>query len=206
MTNKEGVLCVFTKAPVPGQVKTRLIPTLGEAKATELYQNLLTRTLKTACSSNIDQVRLYCTPTTDHPELIGCAENFDIELWLQQGDDLGARMCKAMEDGLEEFDYALVLGCDCPWLKTEDLNLAYHKLASNKDVVLGPAEDGGYYLLGFRSSNKILFENMSWGGPDILQETRRRLQIAAIDWFELAEYPDLDVPEDLPAYERLLAI
>ena len=144
--------------------------------------------------------------TTDHPELIGCAENFDIELWLQQGDDLGARMSKAIEDGLEEFDYALVLGCDCPWLKTEDLNLAYHKLASNKDVVLGPAEDGGYYLLGFRSSNKILFENMSWGGPDILQETRRRLQIAAIDWFELAEYPDLDVPEDLPAYERLLAI
>ncbi len=205
MTKKEGVLCVFTKAPVPGQVKTRLIPTLGEAKATELYQNLLTRTLKTACSSNIDQVRLYCTPTTDHPELIGYAKKFDIELWLQQGDDLGARMCKAIEDGLDEFDYALVLGCDCPWLKTEDLNLAYHKLASNKDVVLGPAEDGGYYLLGFRSLNKILFENMSWGGPDILQETRRRLRIAAIDWFEIAEYPDLDVPEDLPAYERLLA-
>ena len=199
-------MCVFTKAPVPGQVKTRLIPTLGEARATELYQTLLTRTLETACSSDIDQVRLYCTPTTDHPELIGYAKKFDIELWLQQGDDLGARMCKAMEDSLAEFDYALVLGCDCPWLKTEDLNLAYNKLASNKDVVLGPAEDGGYYLLGFRSSNKILFENMSWGGPDILQETRRRLRIAAIDWFEIAEYPDLDVPEDLPAYERLLAI
>jgi len=206
MTKKEGVLCVFTKAPVPGQVKTRLIPTLGEARATELYQTLLTRTLKTACSSDIDQVRLYCTPTTDHPELIEYANKFDIELCLQQGEDLGARMCKALEDGLEEFDYALVLGCDCPWLKTEDLNLAYNNLSTKKEVVLGPAEDGGYYLLGLRSPKNFLFENMPWGGPDILQQTRKRLREAAINWFEIAEYPDLDVPEDLPAYERLLAI
>ena len=98
----EGVLCVFSKAPVPGQVKTRLVPALGEAKTNALYRSLLTRTLTTACASNIACVRLYCTPTTEHPFLQACAKNFAVQLYLQQGDDLGAKMCNALNQGLKE--------------------------------------------------------------------------------------------------------
>ena len=206
MSKQNGVLCVFTKTPVAGKVKTRLVPALGEKKASELYRSLLTRTLTTACSSNIARVRLYCTPTTEHPFLLECANNFDVQLCLQQGDDLGARMCNALTEGLDEFAYALVIGCDCPWLTTRDLELAYTRLALDTEVVLGPATDGGYYLLGLRSPQKGLFEDMPWGGPTVLKETRQRLSAAAINWYELSEYPDLDSPEDLPAYEKLLIL
>ncbi len=204
MSNKSGVLCVFTKVPVPGMVKTRLIPVLGKTKTTELYQTLLTGTLKTACASAVDKVRLYCTPSIDHPVLRECVDDFGIELRLQQGEDLGARMCNALAAGLNEFDYALVLGCDCPWLRTVDLNLASTCLATENELVLGPASDGGYYLLGSSSRQDFLFEKMPWGTSVVLQETRQRLAAAAIDWFELPEYPDLDDVDDLPAYEKLL--
>ena len=204
MSKEQGVLCIFSKAPVPGKVKTRLIPALGETAATELYQRLLIGTLKTACSSNISQVRLYCTPSITHPVLQECAQEFDIELHLQKGPELGTRMSQALSEGLYDFDYALVLGCDCPWLKISDLNEAYTRLAEGTEVVLGPAEDGGYYLLGLRSRQNHLFENMSWGKSNVLKETRLRLLGASIDWDEINEYPDLDLPEDLPAYNKLL--
>ena len=197
-------MCVFTKAPVPGRVKTRLIPALGEARACELYQSLLIRTLTTACSSTIAQVHLYCTPTIEHPFLQECADNFNVQLCLQEGEDLGARMGNALTAELNEFAYALVIGCDCPWLESADLEMAYACLAADAEVVLGPARDGGYYLLGLCSAQKNLFEDMPWGGPTVLKQTRQRLSAAAINWHELTEYPDLDSPEDLPAYEKLL--
>ena len=205
MIKKKGVLCVFTKAPEPGQVKTRLIPALGKTAATELYQSLLTRTLATACSSGLVLVRLYCTPTTEHPFLQKCANDFNVELRLQEGGDLGARMSNALEAGLDEFDFALVLGCDCPWLKKTDLKLAYSKLSSGAEVVLGPAADGGYYLLGLCALENKLFENIPWGSSSVLSETRQCLSDMSMDCFELKEYSDLDVPEDLPAYEKLIA-
>jgi rSAM/selenodomain-associated transferase 1 len=204
MNKGQGVLCILSKAPVVGKVKTRLIPALGGTAATALYEQLLIGTLKTACASDISQVRLYCTPSTTHPFLQECARNFDIELFSQKGPELGARMSQALSDSLCDFDYALVLGCDCPWLKVSDLNEAYTKLTEETEVVVGPAEDGGYYLLGLRSRQDHLFENMAWGKSNVLEETRDRLQCARIDWHEINEYPDIDLPEDLPAYNKML--
>jgi rSAM/selenodomain-associated transferase 1 len=203
MSKAEGVLCIFTKTPLDGQVKTRLIPSVGEKQATNLYKDLLIRTLETASSSSVSRIRLYCTPTIEHPFLTESAEKFNIELCLQQGEDLGTRMCNALNEGLNEFDYALVLGCDCPWLSTADLEQACAGLSKANDLVLGPAKDGGYYLLGLRSPQDYLFENMHWGQAGVLAETRQRLQKAGQRWFELNEYQDIDRPEDLPAYDKL---
>lgn len=202
---KRGVLCIFTKTPLAGQVKTRLVPVLGAEGAAELYRQLLSRTLQTARASVIDCVRLYCTPTTDHPLLQDYAQGFDIELRLQAGAGLGAKMAAALAEGLAEFDYALVLGCDIPALRPADLDLACEYLASGTDVVLGPATDGGYYLLGVLAPQPGLFRNMAWGSPGVLVETRRRLSAAALHWRELPEYTDIDLPGDLPALEKLFA-
>ncbi|MBT4889419.1 MAG: DUF2064 domain-containing protein, partial [Rhodospirillales bacterium] len=107
-------------------------------------------------------------------------------------------------DGLKEFSCAVVIGCDCPWLTLDDLEQAYRRLTIDKEVVLGPASDGGYYLLGLSSPRPMLFENMSWGDSSVLNETRRRLSKAGLSWSELTEHPDLDRPEDLIAYNQLV--
>lgn len=200
MTAKEGVLCVFTKAPLVGQVKTRLIPVLGAEKATDLYRSLLAATLKIACSSTISTVQLHCSPDTSHAELRTYSKTYGIPLKSQTGENLGEKMNHALQEGLRDFDYALVIGCDCPWLRTEDLNEACRGLEKGQDVVLGPAKDGGYYLIGLTSAQPGLFKNMKWGTSLVLQETRQRLKKGGLEWSELPEYQDVDVPEDLTAY------
>ncbi|NKB38997.1 MAG: DUF2064 domain-containing protein [Gammaproteobacteria bacterium] len=204
MTDKRGVLCVFTKAPVVGQVKTRLFPVLGPEKATDLYRTLLAKTLATACSSNISRVQLYCSPDTSHIELQNYSKTYELQLKTQTGKSLGEKMNHALEQGLCEFDYALVLGCDCPWLSIDDLNTAYRGLEQGSDAVLGPAKDGGYYLLGLTSPQPDLFNSMQWETSLVLKETRLRMRKARLDWFELNEYQDVDVPEDLAAYVQLM--
>ncbi len=201
---KKGVLCVFSKAPVVGQVKTRLIPMLGPEQAADLYRSLLSGTLKTACSSNISAVQLYCSPDTSNTELRNYSSTYGMALQTQTGENLGEKMNHALQEGLREFDYALVLGCDCPWLSVDDLNTAYRHLEQGKDAVLGPAKDGGYYLLGLTSPQAELFTDMPWGTPLVLKETRLRMEKAGLDWFELPEYQDVDVPEDLTEYGLLI--
>ena len=205
MSKANGVLCLFTKAPIPGKVKTRLIPAIGEEKANELYRSLLNRTLSTACSSNFAKVRLYSTPDIEHPFLQECADKFEVELCLQKGQDLGERMSNALIEGLDEYDFSAVIGCDCPWITVDDLAQVSVGLTTKSDVVLGPAKDGGYYLLGLKSPQRMLFVDMSWGASTVLAETRRRLQAANLSWNELNEYSDIDRPEDLPAYENWLS-
>ena len=201
---ESGVLCVFTKAPVIGQVKTRLIPVLGAERATDLYRALLSATLEKACSSSISEVHLYCSPDTSHSELKHYSEIYELQLKQQKGKTLGDKMNHALQEGLDEFDYALVLGCDCPSLTVEDLNDAYRHLEQGFDTVLGPAKDGGYYLLGLTSPQAGLFHNMDWGTSLVLDETRLRIKKADLKYYELSEYQDVDVPEDLQEYELLI--
>ena len=198
---KTGVLCLFTRTPKTGQVKTRLIPELGEVGATRLYRGLLKTSLQTACSSSVHTVRLYCWPEIDHPFLHECAEQFSVQLWLQEGDDLGERMNRALKQGLEEFDHALVLGCDCPSITPGDLDLACDRLTDDADLVLGPAMDGGYYLLGLSLPCDFLFDDMSWGTAAVLPETKRRIAACGLEWSELPTYRDIDRPEDLIVLE-----
>ena len=204
MNVKRGALCVFTKSPVAGKVKTRLVPALGINEATALYKSLIIRTLETALESSIHQVKLYCSPTIEHPDLQHYSEEYNVQLYIQTGNDLGEKMHRALDHELKEFDYAIVLGCDCPWLKPEDIDEACLQLENGVKTVIGPAQDGGYYLLGLRDSSRWLFSTMPWGTPKVLQETRARLSKRNIKWSELTEYSDLDVAEDLADYESLL--
>ena len=201
---RKGVVCVFSKAPVAGEVKTRLIPELGAEGAAQLYESLLASTLVQACASNVSSVHLYCFPDASHPGFQHYADKHELTLVNQSGSDLGERMHRAIEQELLEFDYAMVLGCDCPWLKSEELSYACEILETGKDAVLGPASDGGYYLIGLRQPQAQLFSAMTWGGSQVLAETRSRMQDSGLEWVELNEYRDVDLPEDLPDYERLL--
>jgi hypothetical protein len=193
---------VFAKAPTPGRVKTRLIPSLGASGAAELQRQLIERTLCTAEEAGLGTLELWCAPGPDDPFFAACAERHDMGLRTQCEGDLGRRMAGALAAGTP----GLLIGCDCPALTAAYLHQAAAALAGGYDAVLGPAEDGGYVLIGLaRSPPAQLFEDIPWGTQTVMQETRARLARRNWRWRELALMWDLDRPEDLQRLRQLRA-
>lgn len=190
---------VFARAPEPGRVKTRLIPAIGPERAARLHLAMLRRTLETAADAGIGPVELWCTPGTDHPALVDAAAAHGLERYAQSGDDLGERMGHALARRLAGGAAALVIGTDCPALERGDLRAAATALASGADAVLGPARDGGYYLIGLRRAAPEVFADVAWGGGQVLEQTRENLRALRWRWRELATRADVDRPEDLAA-------
>lgn len=200
---RHGVLLIFARAPLPGQAKTRLIPALGAEGAAELQQYLITSTLATAANRPCGDLQLWCTPVTGHPAFNPSEEIQRLTLHRQQGDDLGARMAHAFQEALKEYPWAIIIGTDCPDLSADDLHQAATLLGQGVNAVVGPAADGGYYLLGLRRFEPLLFNDMVWGGDGVLAETRRRLRELGMDTRLLEVKHDLDRPEDLRHFPDL---
>ncbi len=191
-------VAVFAKAPVPGEVKTRLIGLLGAREAAGLHAALVRRALGTARNSAVGPVSLWCMPDTGHPFFAACAAEYGAELRPQRGGDLGERMEGAFGQLLGEGP-AVLIGSDCPCLGVEDLRSAAAALATH-DAVLQPAEDGGYVLVGLSRQVPGLFDGVRWGESTVMRETRERLRSAGATWKELPVRWDVDRPED---YRRL---
>lgn len=189
-------LLVFAKAPVPGQVKTRLMPALGAEGCARLQHRLVAHTLEKAVSARLCPVELWCTDTAD-PMLSACAGQYGVTV-RQQGDgDLGARMYRALSGALRHARCAVLIGTDCPVAPATDLVAAFAALEGGRDAVLGPVEDGGYWLVGGRRIDRQLFDAMPWGTERVLALTRTRLRRLNWSWTELPERWDIDRPEDL---------
>ena len=198
----QTALLIFAKAPVPGQVKTRLIPALGATRAAEIHSELLRQTLATARRSSIRDLTLCCAPDARHPTLLEYAERFSLKLEEQIDGDLGERMRFALEQALQDCRQALLIGSDCAELTEFDLDLAQRKLAEGCEVVLGPAHDCGYYLIGMKSPRRQLFTGIEWGTDRVLTETRKRITQLNLKRFELPARRDIDRPEDLEWLRR----
>ena len=191
-------ILVFAKAPVPGRVKTRLVSALGEAGAAQLHRHLVERTLDTSSAAGVGAIELCCAPDTDDPYFVACAKRYRLSLGAQGEGDLGARMRRALERALAAGTPALLIGCDCPALTPAYLREAADALGGGSDAVFGPAEDGGYVLVGLaRMPSAPLFEDIAWGTATVMPETRVRLQHLGWRWQELATLWDVDRPEDL---------
>ena len=191
---------IFARAPVPGQVKTRLVPRLGEKGAARLYTDLLRRTVSELAGAGLCPVQCWCTPDTHHELFREIAARHPIGLEKQSGADLGARMRHAASVALGDRDRVILVGADCPGLGAAYLELALDGLEKGADAVIGPAEDGGYVLLGLKRAAVELFQDMPWGTGQVLAMTRQRLGELNWRWQELPTLWDLDRPEDL---ERL---
>jgi hypothetical protein len=122
---------------------------------------------------------------------------------VQQGADLGQRISHAIEQALQQYEMVIVVGSDCPLLDVDYLNEAFESLQQGNEVVLGPASDGGYVLIGMRSHYPQLFEKVSWGTGQVLIQTRETLRGIECLWHELPKRWDVDRPEDL---EKLSAL
>jgi hypothetical protein len=192
---------VMAKVPVPGLAKTRLIPLLGAAGAAGLAGRLLDHALATARAAGIGPVTFACAPDVDHPFFIACATRHAVDRIAQDTGDLGARMHAAIVRGGASAAATLVMGSDCPALTPADLRAAAAHLRNGADVVLAPAEDGGYALIGMTRPHAALFADVPWGSDGVLAATRDRIRSLGLRAAELRTVWDVDRPED---YERLV--
>ena len=193
MTTKVAILA---KAPVPGFAKTRLIPAIGAHAAAVLQERLTEQTVATAAAAGIGPVTLWCAPDVAYGSFRELAARYPIKLTRQPDGDLGARMLAAF--GTEQ---TLVIGTDCPALTPQHLRTAAQVL-TDADLVLIPAEDGGYVLIGAQAAHPELFAGMTWGNDAVLIETRHRAATLGLKAIELAPLWDVDTEADLARMER----
>ena len=191
-------LLIMARAPVPGACKTRLIPALGAEGAAALQRRLLRHALSAAAGVPGAALTLHAHPDTDHPLLREWAVEFGARLRPQQGDDLGERMAHALAAALTEGGPAVLIGCDSPGYTADYLEAAFAALEAGHSMVLGPAVDGGYVLIGLNRVEPSLFRDIPWGGERVAVLTRERAAAAGLRPFELAPLADIDHPEDIP--------
>ena len=202
-------ILVFAKAPIPGQVKTRLAPVLTDSEAAHLHARLVRHTLATATQQPLCPVELWCAPDATHPFFQQCRQQYNITLRHQCEGDVGQRMEQALNATLQTSESAILIGTDCPEFTTDDLEAALGLLNPPRQtttdapaLVLGPAEDGGYVLIGARRCHPSLFSHIEWGTDNVLATTRQRIQTLGWHWQETRTFWDLDRPEDWRRYQR----
>lgn len=195
-------IAVFARAPRPGRVKSRLIPTLGAWRAARLQARLVERALRTARAARCGPLELHCAPHARDGFLRRCAVRFGASVQLQRGRDLGERMARAFEAGLRRHRALILIGSDCPALGAREVRRAARALIGGAQAAISPAEDGGYALIGLRRVDPRLFRDIAWGADDVYRRTGAVLDRLGWRWRELATVWDVDRPED---YERLRA-
>ncbi|MCW8840816.1 MAG: TIGR04282 family arsenosugar biosynthesis glycosyltransferase [Gammaproteobacteria bacterium] len=196
-------LLVFARAPVPGEAKTRLIPALGAEGAAALQQRLLDDTLRMAADVAECELQLWCSPDTTHPAFVRIAEAYPLTRYRQRGKGLGERMAHALEQALAQSPFAIIIGTDCPELDANAIRECIDKLTSGCEAVIGPAADGGYYLLGLSRFEPSLFLGVDWGSDRVLAQTLERIEHLGMRYARLSLRHDLDRPEDLPRFPEL---
>jgi len=190
---------VFAKPPLPGLVKTRLLIDIGAAKATRVYRYCLEYTLEVARHSGLEYT-VYLSQRYDE------APFNDEQYRLQRGEDLGARMYNALQDMLAEgLEAAIIIGSDCLDLGANQLQQAAQALASH-ELVLIPAADGGFALIGCREANPELFRSVRWGSGDVLEQTLANARRLDYRVSLLETVRDVDTLQDLEQYPELLAL
>lgn len=192
-----AAVAVMAKAPVAGLAKTRLIPLLGAAGAARAQRGFALRTLATARAASTGDVTLWCAPDAAHRFFRALARRRGVNTIAQPAGDLGQRMAAAMARHFARTPHTplLIVGTDCPALTPGHLQQAADALQA-VEVVLIPAEDGGYVLIGLRRPVPEVFTGVAWSTPQVLAQTRERLQSAAARWRELPALWDVDEPED----------
>jgi len=198
----DSVIQVFCKAPVAGQVKTRLMPVLSAEQAMQVHIELTERVLKLLHDAALCPVQLWCSPTIEFDFFQQLAATYRLSLHQQSHYGLGGRMSAALNTGLQCFKQVLLIGCDCPSLTTEDFKQAIAALKHSADVVLAPAEDGGYVLIGVKQPQAAVLSDvdMPWGTAQVLAVTRERIKRQQLKGHEIRQQWDIDTPEDLARY------
>lgn len=195
--NKKHALVVFTKNAVKGKVKSRLAASIGEDEALQIHNKLLKHT-KTIV--NLEEIRLFIY----YSDYIDHEDDWPVDVFkkIQSGEDLGARMMNAFTNTFcEGYEKVVIIGTDCAQLETSHLNEAFMRLINN-EVVIGPAYDGGYYLIGLNKIIPGLFRSIDWGTNEVLAQTLAICSELKLNTYLLPLLADVDREEDLKYLEE----
>jgi rSAM/selenodomain-associated transferase 1 len=191
---KSELLIIFYRNPEIGKVKTRLAATMGDAKALAIYLKLASHTRTLASEVDCDRVVYY----SDYIDTEDAWSNTDFSKQLQKGSDLGARMENAFARSFAEgYKHVCIIGTDSHELTTQVIVKAFGSLR-NKDAVIGPAVDGGYYLLGMSRFIPELFQEKEWSTKSVCEDTINDFNQLAISYHQLPTLRDVDTEADLP--------
>ena len=190
---------MFGKSPLPGQVKTRLATAIGPQEAARNYARWLEQQVRDLCLARLAPVELWISPDTSHPLFQRLRDTLGISLHEQPDGDLGQRMQQVFQQTLARHQSAVLTGTDCPIMTTGYVERALKVLADGVGVVFGPAEDGGYVLLGQNRDHPNLFSHIPWSSNRVMHESRLRLLAEHQEWAELETLWDIDTIDD---YER----
>ena len=200
MKTKNCIL-IFTRNLKLGKVKTRLAKTIGDEKALEIYQFLVQKTKQISDQVQVKK-RVYYDQSIPENDFWNSE---DYQKFLQKGTDLGSRMYQAfLQTFQSDFEKVIIIGSDLYDLTPKIISEAFQELDKN-DVVIGPAEDGGYYLLGMKVLHPPIFKNKNWGTDSVRKETLADLKEKKV--FLLEELNDVDIFEDIqdhPAFQHFL--
>lgn len=189
----KSILIIFVKNLKAGQVKTRIAKTLGDEKALNIYKDMLLKIKEVIQFLPFDKAIFY----SDEIEKDDIWENETYLKHVQEGDDIGARMHNAIEKMYNEgYDKITLIGSDCYQL-TSSIVMDSFRFLNDHGVVIGPAQDGGYYLIAMTGIYNGLFENKDWGTEKVLQQTKEDLEKYQISHTFVTELNDLDDEEDL---------
>jgi rSAM/selenodomain-associated transferase 1 len=202
MYHPDCVILLYAKAPHKGKVNTRLIPDIGIEAATRLQDDLIHHRLTMLKSANLCDVRLMCSPDINDEYFLQRKQQYNVALFQQQGADLGERMFNGIAVALRQYKYCIVIGTDAPALGADLIEQAIDDLQAEAEVVIVPAEDGGYVLIAMSSAYQFLFQDVQWGSDKVLQQTINKLSANNIVYKKLAECWDIDRLED---YQRYLS-
>jgi rSAM/selenodomain-associated transferase 1 len=195
----EGCICVFAKLPRPGSVKTRLAALVGNEAAAALAAAFLQDTWSSV--SSLSWAKAVIASTAPSTPLVSPRAS---DIWVQGDGDLGERLERILQRALEGSPFAIALGADSPGLPPEYLQQAGDALRG-ADAVLGPCEDGGFYLLGLRRCPSGLLAGISWSQADTFAQTQSKLKIAGLSVNVLPTWFDVDRPEDLLRLKAMIA-
>jgi uncharacterized protein len=191
-------LIIFQKNLIPGKVKTRLANDIGDVEALKVYQFLVDSTVKVVCELEVDKFVFYSDFIDDSNPI----ESGKFHYAVQSGDHLGERMKNAFQLMFSKgYRSVVLIGTDCPELGFSGLINAFQLLDKN-DVVLGPAKDGGYYLLGMSSFCPGLFEGIPWSTDQVLKLTRDRADQLNLTYEFLEVLSDIDTLEDWKIFRQ----
>lgn len=196
----DSLLMVFVKNPMKGKVKTRLAKTVGDERALEIYRVLLDHTITIARRVNLDKAIFY----SDYIDETDMWRKAKFSQFIQEGNDLGERMYNAFKYAFsKQYKSVVIIGSDCLDLNEQIIADAF-EILKNNEVVIGPAKDGGYYLLGMQKLYKNLFINKHWSTENVLLDTLLDVSNLNISMKLLPTLSDIDEEKDLEVHKKLL--